>query len=490
MFKTVFKRALTGRRAGQICAPLAWLFCCLCWPTAAGLICLLLLCFTVARALLIEWLAARPAPTESAEPTPEPTPRVLVLLATCREPPRLVIRTLDALAALPRRDLSVLVIDNNTPDPALWRPVEAHVDRLGPRFDFIHVDHLEGAKAGALHLGLTRADAAAHADYVAVVDADYAVHPRFLTDALAAFASAPLRTGFVQYPQDYRDLPQRAPAVHAELGDFFATTLRAADRLGAPLPTGTLTVYRRAALRDVGDFGRATSITEDAEIGVALLAAGWTGRFIPRARGAGIGPLSLRCLRTQRRRWAAGNRQVLAASRRLRLPLRQRLAVELQLTHWHSFAAVWLAAALLAPIAALGSPAAAFMAACATGALLGEVSIGLLRTGPRTAAVRLALQTEHAVNTLRSFAELRRAFVVTAKRRSAVERPPAITLSTAAPLAIGLCCGVYALMGWPWPAALLALALIAYCAAGGWVERHLRPRPVALPTSTQEQTRA
>lgn len=66
--------------------------------------------------------------------------------------------------------------------------------------------------------------------------------------------------------------------------------MRAAERLGAPLPTGTLTVYRRAALGDVGDFGRAASITEDAEIGVALLPAGWTGRFIPCSRAPASAP--------------------------------------------------------------------------------------------------------------------------------------------------------------------------------------------------------
>lgn len=494
MFKTDFIRARSARHARRACAPLAWLICCVFWPTAAGIICLMLLCVALARALVIDRLAARGAAAERAlDATPpstpsSPTPRVLVLLATCREPPRLVIRTLDALAALPQRDLSVVVVDNNTPDPALWRPVEAHVERLGARFDFIHVDRLAGAKAGALHLGLAHAG---DADFVAVVDADYAVHPRFLTDALAAFASAPPRTGFVQHPQDYRDLPRRAPAVHAELGDFFATTLRAAERLGAPLPTGTLTVYRREALRAVGDFGRATSITEDAEIGVALLAAGWTGRFIPRARGAGVGPLSLRCLRTQRRRWAAGNRQVLAASRRLRLPLPQRLAVELQLTHWHTFAAVWLTAALLAPLAALGSATtAAFMATCAAGALLGEALIWLMRAGPRVAAVRLTMQPEHAVNALRSCAELHRAFVVTAKHRAPDERPPRLTPATATPLALGLCSAAFALLGWAGPAALLTSLLIAYCGAARWVERCLDPRPAALPSSTREHTRA
>ena len=45
-------------------------------------------------------------------------------------------------------------IVNNTPDPALTEPVEAHCKFLGERFKFLNVDNLKGFKAGALRLAL------------------------------------------------------------------------------------------------------------------------------------------------------------------------------------------------------------------------------------------------------------------------------------------------------------------------------------------------
>ncbi len=51
-------------------------------------------------------------------------------------------------------NLECVVVINNTPDPALWRPVEDHCRALGERFKFVRVDNLTGYKAGALRLAL------------------------------------------------------------------------------------------------------------------------------------------------------------------------------------------------------------------------------------------------------------------------------------------------------------------------------------------------
>ena len=77
------------------------------------------------------------------------------------EPPDMLIETLDALARLDYPNFEVIVIDNNTRDEAIWRPVEAHCRRLGERFRFFHVAPLAGFKAGALNYALqqTAADA-------------------------------------------------------------------------------------------------------------------------------------------------------------------------------------------------------------------------------------------------------------------------------------------------------------------------------------------
>ena len=51
-------------------------------------------------------------------------------------------------------DFEVIVIDNNTTDPALWRPVAEHCARLGARFRFFHLGIWPGFKAGALNFAL------------------------------------------------------------------------------------------------------------------------------------------------------------------------------------------------------------------------------------------------------------------------------------------------------------------------------------------------
>ena len=75
-------------------------------------------------------------------------------LACYNEPPEMVILTLDSLAALDYENFEVLVIDNNTKDEEVWKPVEEHCEKLGTRFRFFHLDPWPGFKAGALNFGL------------------------------------------------------------------------------------------------------------------------------------------------------------------------------------------------------------------------------------------------------------------------------------------------------------------------------------------------
>ena len=56
-------------------------------------------------------------------------PKVSIHVPAYNEPPDMLIETLDALARLDYPDFEVLVIDNNTRDEAVWRPVEAHCAR-------------------------------------------------------------------------------------------------------------------------------------------------------------------------------------------------------------------------------------------------------------------------------------------------------------------------------------------------------------------------
>ena len=64
-------------------------------------------------------------------------PKVSIHIPACREPPEMLKQTLDAVALLDYPNFECVVVINNTPDPALWRPIEEHCRFLGPRFKFV-----------------------------------------------------------------------------------------------------------------------------------------------------------------------------------------------------------------------------------------------------------------------------------------------------------------------------------------------------------------
>ncbi|KZY39256.1 hypothetical protein A3731_13385 [Roseovarius sp. HI0049] len=259
--------------------------------------------------------------------------RFSVHLAIHEEPPAIVKRTLQALAAqVDAPPYEVIVLDNNTSDPALWQPVEALCAKLGPAFRFYHEEGVEGAKAGALNIALHRS--APEASHVIVVDADYEVDPGFL-----AIAAKELQSGgddFLQFPQAYRNDAGPVSGLSLELADYFQRHARKAELAGAMLLTGTLSVIRRDALEQAGGWSGQT-ITEDAELGLRLRRLGFRGRFVDRVVGRGLLPLDLAGLSQQRYRWAAGNLDTIRCGFR---GLSRRTAIQVfsQLTAWNNLA--------------------------------------------------------------------------------------------------------------------------------------------------------
>ena len=75
-------------------------------------------------------------------------PKVSIQIPAHRENPDVLIDTLNSVAKLDYPDFEVLVIINNTPEAALWQPVEAACRMLGPSFKFIN---LSGEPVAKLH---------------------------------------------------------------------------------------------------------------------------------------------------------------------------------------------------------------------------------------------------------------------------------------------------------------------------------------------------
>ena len=277
-------------------------------------------------------------------------PFISIHVPTYDEPADLVIETLKSLARLDYGAYEVIVLDNNTPSPETWRPVQQACFELGERFRFFHFDNVKGAKAGALNIGLNLCRHGTR--YVAVVDADYQVSPDFLSLAVSTFRGT--GAAFVQFPQAYRHVGLESAFVADELSDYFNAFAPRANNDLSMLLTGTLSVISLSDLKAIGGWSGET-VTEDAELGVRFFENHFYGVYNPTVVGRGLLPLSFKSLTAQRRRWVTGNLQTLIGV------LRRRGAagspngfatIIAQLTAWPAF---WLLPILnLAVIAAFG----------------------------------------------------------------------------------------------------------------------------------------
>ncbi|HUA90507.1 MAG TPA: glycosyltransferase, partial [Steroidobacteraceae bacterium] len=258
------------------------------------------------------WVAYRRrlgTPVYAPSATP---PKVSIHVPAYNEPPDMLIETLDALARLEYPDFEVLVIDNNTRDEAVWRPVEAHCARLGARFRFFHVAPLAGFKAGALNYALERT--APDAQIIAVIDSDYVVEPNWLHNLTPAFHDQ--RIAIVQAPQDYRDAGQSAfkAMCYAEYRGFFHIGMITRNERNAIIQHGTMTMVRAAQMRACR--WAEWCITEDAELGLRIFEHGFDATYVPDSYGRGLMPDTFIDFKKQRFRWAYGAMQILKAHAR------------------------------------------------------------------------------------------------------------------------------------------------------------------------------
>jgi cellulose synthase/poly-beta-1,6-N-acetylglucosamine synthase-like glycosyltransferase len=89
-------------------------------------------------------------------------PFVSIHIPSYNEEPDMLMRTIEHVTKLNYTNYELIVIENNTQDETLWKPVEKYVESLGkPNIRFYHFDELDGYKSGALNkaLSLTNPDA-------------------------------------------------------------------------------------------------------------------------------------------------------------------------------------------------------------------------------------------------------------------------------------------------------------------------------------------
>ncbi|UDY22791.1 glycosyltransferase [Nocardioides sp. Kera G14] len=243
-------------------------------------------------------------------------PFVSLHVPSYEEPPEMVIATLTSLKALDYDNYEIVAIDDNTKDEALWRPVEAWCRENGVKF--AHLQDWPGYKSGALNYALQEMTDE-RAEVIGIIDSDYQIEPDFLRRTAPLFNDPAV--GFLQTPQDYREWKD-APffrQLYYSYKYFFTVSQPSRNERDGAIFAGTMGLIRREALESLGGWNE-WCITEDAELSLRLLRAGWSGMHVDASYGHGLMPLSFEALKGQRFRWCFGGIQILRMHWRSMLP--------------------------------------------------------------------------------------------------------------------------------------------------------------------------
>ncbi len=264
-------------------------------------------------------------------------PRVSIHVPICKEPPDMVVETLNSLAALDYPNYEVFVVDNNNPHPELWGPVEAHCALLGDKFRFFHLETHPGYKAGALNFALRQADPLA--EFVAVVDSDYIVRPDWLKSLMPHFERG--NVGVVQAPQDHRGWGSSPfkEMINWEYHGFFEIGMVHRNERNAIIQHGTMTIVRKSMLEQSGCWAE-WCICEDAELGLRVQSLGWDTVYVKESFGKGLTPDSFAGYKRQRFRWVYGAVQIMKRHWAEISPLSRKSG--LNLAQRYHFIAGWL----------------------------------------------------------------------------------------------------------------------------------------------------
>ncbi|MER5635430.1 cellulose synthase catalytic subunit [Kitasatospora sp. NPDC002227] len=249
---------------------------------------------------------------------PAEAPSVDLYLPTCGEPLDILANAYRHAAAVQwSGELTVWVLDD-ADRPEVAALAAGHGFRYVVRPDRGHLK-----KAGNLNHALTLS----RAEYIAILDADFAPRPDFLHHLVPYFADE--RIGIVQSPQCF-DTDESMGWIERAAGSaqewFFRWIQPSRDASDAAICCGSNAVYRRAAVDLAGGFARLDH-SEDMYTGLALYERGYRTLYVPVLVAKGTSPDSLASFVNQQYRWAMGNLHLLGSRdlKRMRAPWRMRL---------------------------------------------------------------------------------------------------------------------------------------------------------------------
>ncbi|HUQ38584.1 MAG TPA: glycosyltransferase family 2 protein [Acidimicrobiales bacterium] len=265
-------------------------------------------CISYTTALFIRSRRRRPAAL------PSPPDLFFVFMIPCLNEELVIGASLERLLGLPGFRGAVLVIDDGSDDTTS----DIVLGFSSSRVWLLHRSPPDArlGKGAALNAGLRHLQEgellAGHRSedvVVAVLDADGRLADNAMFEIAPYFADptvAAVQVGVRMY--------NRHTGVLARLQDFEFVTFteifqRARQRLGSVGLGGNGQFVRLAALRSLGGEPWTDCLTEDLDLGIRLLAEGWTNAFCPTTHVDQQAVTSMRRLIRQRSRWFQGHLQ-------------------------------------------------------------------------------------------------------------------------------------------------------------------------------------
>lgn len=265
-----------------------------------------------------------------------PSPRIDVYIATYNEDADVLRRTIAGALATSYPNMRIFVLDDGR-RPWLRELCEMKGVGYITRPDNAH------AKAGNINNAFfQRCDAPDAPDFIAVLDADFVPHQRFLERAVALFHDPSV--AIVQTPQYFfnPDPIQHNLGVTTAYPDeqrfFFNHIQPARDAWDIAICCGTSSLVRASALIEIGGFPT-ESVTEDFLITLRFSEHGYRTVYLGEPLSEGLAAEGLPQYITQRTRWCLGLMQIVRGpynplSLRHRLNLRHRISILDSLLYW------------------------------------------------------------------------------------------------------------------------------------------------------------
>lgn len=272
--------------------------------------------------------------------------KITVIVPSYNEPYQIVINTLSGLLKQTYTNFDVIVIDNNTQNKEVWRPVKNFCRNID-NFQFIHVDKLPGYKSGAINYALEYVSE--DTDFILILDADYRLEPTAIETAMRYYADD--KISFLQFPQAYVNVSHKNFGVALDFKNFFLTYMNMSNWMECVPSTGTISFIKYNVLKEIGGFNT-ECITEDAEIGFRLNQDGYKGIYVNETIGSGLMPFELSSLQKQRYRWGFGNIQIITKNLKnlifsRNLSIKQKIGFWMHLTAWINISVINVALILI-----------------------------------------------------------------------------------------------------------------------------------------------